>query len=59
MRKKLGEAFNVKNVESKKIVDNDFVVLASVLLVPLSDVKEGYLDDMKKKGHEEGKADQF
>lgn len=59
MWKELSEAFDVKNVESEKVIDNDFVVLASVLLVSLSDVKECYLDDMKKKGHEEGKADQF
>lgn len=59
MREKLGETFNVKNVKSKQIVDNDFIVLTGVLLVCLSDVKEGYLDDMKKKGYEKGKADQF
>lgn len=59
MRKELSETFNVKNVESKEIVNNDFVVLTSVLLVSLSDVKESYLDDVKKEGHKECKADQF
>ena len=59
MRKELSETFNVKNVESKEIVNNDFVVLTSVLLVSLSDVKESYLDDVKKESHKECKADQF
>ena len=57
MWKELGEAFNVKNVKCKEVVNNDFVVLASVLLISLSDVKEGYLDDMKKKSHKKSKTD--
>lgn len=50
MREELGKAFNVKNVECKEVVDNYFVILASVLFISLSDVKESDLDNVKEKG---------
>ena len=59
MRKELSKTFNVKNVKCKEIVHNYFVVFTCVLLVSLSDVKESYLDDVKKESHKECKADQF
>lgn len=59
MREELSKAFDVKYVESKEIVYDYFVILASVLCVSLPDVKESYLDDVKEEGYEECKTDQF